>query len=284
MIGSDNNRFPAPFSRNGGDASAASVARRSIDAFRGFGGAERPPIIIDGIAREADEPASAASDDGKSQQERARGARGLGRGRSRWSRRLGIAAALVFGLGAGSGGALLLARSNDDDRALIAANAELHRRVAALEHAHAGQDALAEIKAEARKDRAATTGQLGQVATRLDKMEHDMSARLQAVEKSLAPRDATASIRALPTPAPVPAPLLAPTAGAKTSAKPRVPLGGWILREVRDGGALVEGASGLRKVSPGDTLPGAGRVQRVERRGGQWVLVTAAGLIDMDEY
>ena len=39
------------------------------------------------------------------------------------------------------GGAVLVAKRNDDARALMAANAELHRRVAALEHARAGQDA-----------------------------------------------------------------------------------------------------------------------------------------------
>lgn len=281
MISSNNNRFPAPLSRNGGDANAASIARQSFDAFRGPGQAERPPIIIDGIAQEATEPTPATAPDDKAQQARSHEARVPSRGRSRWSRRLGVAATLLLGLGAGFGGALLLVKHNDDARALVAANAELHRRVAALEHARGGQDApaaLAEIKAEARKDRAAAASQIGQTATRLDKLEHDLSTRLQAVEKSLAARDATASIHALPTPAP------APPVNLKTSAKPRVPLGGWILREVRDGGALVEGASGLRKVSPGDTLPGVGRIQRVERRDGQWVLVTASGLIDMDEY
>ena len=274
MFGSGNNRFPAPVSHKGGAPGVASQARRTFDPFHEFGQPEREPIIIDAVAEESPpQTASTSTSDG------ARRARP--RGRSRWSRRLGVAATLVLGLGVGFGGAVLVAKRNDDARALMAANAELHRRVAALEHARAGQDApgaIAEIRAEARKDRALATSQLGQTATRLDKLERDVSTRLQAVEKSLAARDATASIHALPTPAP------APPANLKTSAKPRVPNGGWILREVRDGGALVEGASGLRKVSPGDTLPGVGRIQRVERRDGQWVLVTASGLIDMDEY
>jgi len=37
---------------------------------------------------------------------------------------------------------------------------------------------------------------------------------------------------------------------------------------------------GLREVAPGDALPGVGRIRSIERRRGQWVVVTANGLIE----
>jgi hypothetical protein len=58
------------------------------------------------------------------------------------------------------------------------------------------------------------------------------------------------------------------------------PLDNWVLRGVHDGTALVEGAQGLREVTPGSVLPGAGRVKSIERHGGEWVVITTAGVID----
>lgn len=58
------------------------------------------------------------------------------------------------------------------------------------------------------------------------------------------------------------------------------PVEGWVLREVYNGSALVESRSrGIYEVMPGNTIPGAGRVEAIERRGGRWVVVTDKGLI-----
>jgi len=46
----------------------------------------------------------------------------------------------------------------------------------------------------------------------------------------------------------------------------------------------VESRRGLREIAPGDSLPGAGRVQAIERRGRQWVVVTSNGVIDANGY
>jgi hypothetical protein len=56
-------------------------------------------------------------------------------------------------------------------------------------------------------------------------------------------------------------------------------LEGWILRDIFNGRAMVEGRSGLYEVGPGSTLPGIGRVEAVKRQDGRWVVVTAKGLI-----
>jgi hypothetical protein len=53
----------------------------------------------------------------------------------------------------------------------------------------------------------------------------------------------------------------------------------WVLRNVRDGSALVEGRPGLIEVMPGDSLPDGGRIETIKQEGGRWVVVTTSGLI-----
>jgi hypothetical protein len=55
---------------------------------------------------------------------------------------------------------------------------------------------------------------------------------------------------------------------------------GWVLRDVNDGLAVVQSpTAGLFGVRVGNTVPGVGRVEKVERRGKNWVVVTNAGTI-----
>lgn len=55
---------------------------------------------------------------------------------------------------------------------------------------------------------------------------------------------------------------------------------GWVLRDVYDGMAMIENRNRrLVEVGPGDMLPGAGRIEAIERRGRTWVVVTTKGLI-----
>jgi hypothetical protein len=65
----------------------------------------------------------------------------------------------------------------------------------------------------------------------------------------------------------------------KTEAKP-MPIEGWVLREVYDGLALIEGRNQrLHEVAPGQSLPGIGKVEAIEKRGRSWVVVTNRGII-----
>ncbi len=79
-----------------------------------------------------------------------------------------------------------------------------------------------------------------------------------------------------------------PAETTRVAAQPRnagrIPAYGYVLRDVRDGFAVVEGRSGLREVAPGDTIPGVGRVRGIERRGAEWVVVTSVGVIDSRGY
>jgi hypothetical protein len=52
-----------------------------------------------------------------------------------------------------------------------------------------------------------------------------------------------------------------------------------VLRDVRRGGALIEGRSGLYEVYAGDPIPGLGRVDAIRRQDGHWVVVTTKGLV-----
>ncbi|TXN06165.1 hypothetical protein FV242_00455 [Methylobacterium sp. WL64] len=61
--------------------------------------------------------------------------------------------------------------------------------------------------------------------------------------------------------------------------KPAV-IDGWAVRDVYDGAAILENKRRrIVEVGPGDMLPGIGRVEGVERRGREWVVVTRQGLV-----
>jgi hypothetical protein len=56
-------------------------------------------------------------------------------------------------------------------------------------------------------------------------------------------------------------------------------LEGFVLREIFDGVALIEGRRGIMEVAPGQNVAGIGRIEKFERRGRQWVVVTDKGFI-----
>ena len=64
--------------------------------------------------------------------------------------------------------------------------------------------------------------------------------------------------------APVPAP-----AAPKTEVGRLPTIDGWVLRDVANGGALIEGRGGLYEVYAGDPIPGIGRVDAIRRQDGR---------------
>jgi hypothetical protein len=125
----------------------------------------------------------------------------------------------------------------------------------------------------------------------------DFAARLEKLEKkvatpvvaSLAPAQPApiAGLAKQPTPPPLPpvapgvsnAPGVSRETTGSIPAAPRPPIRNWVVREVHGGVAVVEGPYGYREIGPGDMLPGAGRVERIERRGRDWAVVTNQGTI-----
>ena len=154
------------------------------------------------------------------------------------------------------------------------------------------------------------SGALAQLTARVDRVDHDQSARLDKLADRI-DRDSTAQIADLatrldkiekrppaavvalaptpPTPSPRQAALAAkPDPGVSNETtgsieRPRATLRGYWVVEVQDGFAIVDGRDGPRQVAAGDFLPGAGRVLRIERRGRDWVVVTSSGVIAGDQ-
>lgn len=134
------------------------------------------------------------------------------------------------------------------------------------------RSALAELAGKIDPLRQETISKLHSVAERLDRLEHQ--AGTGSPTAAIAPRPGAAfEPRAA-------GPKGAPHADWTESAKAPPVIRSWVVRDVYDGLALVEGAEGAMEVAPGEMLPGAGRVRSIERRGRGWIVVTSRGVID----
>jgi hypothetical protein len=132
--------------------------------------------------------------------------------------------------------------------------------------------------------------QFNKTSDRLDKVEKaqaEPSAKLaklsEAVDKLRAAQPvAPAAAAAAPVAAKDATGSIAPPAAAaapKAEAARLPKVEGWVLREVVNGGALIEGRYGIYEVYAGDPIPGLGRIDAIRRQDGRWVVVTSRGLI-----
>jgi hypothetical protein len=130
-----------------------------------------------------------------------------------------------------------------------------------------------------------TTDRLEKTADRLDKLE---KAQVEPAAKLAKLSDTVEKLRATPL-APAPAPVASLPAKDITGSisapapKPEVArlptVEGWVLHDVADGGATIEGRQGIFEVYAGDPVPGLGRVDAIRKQDGRWVVVTSKGLI-----
>jgi hypothetical protein len=145
---------------------------------------------------------------------------------------------------------------------------------------------------------------LAQLAQRVDKLDHEEGAKVDKLSErvdhgaSALTAELSSRVDKLEKKifAPVqPASIKQPPAQPKFSAdvsmestgsieRPRPLLRGYIVLDARDDVALVGGRYGEREVRQGDFLPGAGRVERIERKGGSWVILTSEGVIASAEF
>ncbi|MGO9390070.1 hypothetical protein [Rhodoblastus sp.] len=134
---------------------------------------------------------------------------------------------------------------------------------------HAAETTIAALQkslSEQRADAAAATSQL---QAKIEK--------IQSQAEKPADRNPVSTIaRPLPRPSPN---SLTRTVAAPA---PLTPYRAFVLRDIEDGRAVVEGARGLEEVGPGDVLPGGARVERIEKRGANWVVLTDRGAINPD--
>lgn len=101
-----------------------------------------------------------------------------------------------------------------------------------------------------------------------------------------AAKESTGSVAPTQLAAAAPAPpAQAASPAAPASGTPKVDVGrlptveGWRLRDVANGGALIESRSGVYEVYAGDPVPGLGRIDAIRRQDGRWVVITTRGLI-----
>ena len=119
---------------------------------------------------------------------------------------------------------------------------------------------------------ATPASEFASVVSRLDKLEKRVALQAVSSAKPLpppAPRKSTSMARAEP---------LASNEIARLD-NPRPVLREYSVEDVQGGVAVIGSRYGVQEVAPGDLIPGAGRVLRIERRGGDWFVLTNRGVI-----
>jgi len=204
-------------------------------------------------------------------------------------RRLAVAAMLALAVVAGAlGGAMAtagLSHFSGGDVASIDSHA-LEASIARID-----ADILA-LKAGVEHSSKLAVSQYNKTSDRLDKVEKaqaEPAAKLaklsETVDKLRVAPPAAAPVAAVPAAAKeVTGSITPPSTPPATAPKPEVgrlpTVEGWVLRDVGNGGALIEGRRGMvYEVYAGDPIPGLGRVDAIRRQDGRWVVVTSKGLI-----
>jgi hypothetical protein len=164
----------------------------------------------------------------------------------------------------------------------------------ALEASVARIDAdLLALKASVENTTKLGMSQYNKTSDRLDRVEKAQTepaaklARLSEAVDKLRAAPQAAPVAAVPAPAKEVTGSIAPPAnaspGAPAAAKTEVgrlpTVEGWVLRDVANGGALIEGRQGIYEVYAGDPVPGLGRVDAIRKQDGRWVVVTTKGLV-----
>ncbi|MCJ2034660.1 hypothetical protein [Methylobacterium sp. J-068] len=125
------------------------------------------------------------------------------------------------------------------------------------------------------------TTKMSALGDRLEQAEKDQTGRLAALTTQIEKRAAPVAATPLPAPQAAKAIPPEPTETGALADKPKpAPTENWAVREVYDGIAVLEDRKRrLVEVGPGDTVPGVGRIEGIERRGKTWVVVTKQGTI-----
>jgi Transglycosylase SLT domain len=183
----------------------------------------------------------------------------------------------------------------------IGARLDKLEQKAAAPTAPAPEIAAVVARLDALEKKAATAvapaSQLADVTARLDRLEKraaipsppsaevaESGPRLDKGDKKAAVVPAPSSAAPLPSAPPKQSTLMARAEPAVSNERAgpdnsRPLLRDYSIKDVRFGIALVGSRHGSQQVAPGDTIPGAGRVLRIEKQGGNWVVVTSLGII-----
>jgi hypothetical protein len=145
------------------------------------------------------------------------------------------------------------------------------------------------LKVSAEQNSRTSVAQLSKIGDRLDKMEKgEPGAKVaklsETVDKLRAAQQTTIASGVPEVTGSIGPATAAPSADSKPAdpkpAVARLPtLQGWLLLEVGNGAALIQGRRGIYEVSAGNAVPGLGRINAIRRQDGRWVVVTTNGLI-----
>lgn len=217
-------------------------------------------------------------------------------GKPAGTRRIGaMAAVIALATVAGAiGGALATAGLGHlATPAVASAQDTAARDAAAKEAADAAlarvESEIAALKASVEQTAKAGQAQFSKASDRIEKVE---KAQAEPMAKLAKLGETVDKLRATPqTTAAAAAPArevtgsVPPATAVAAPAAPRPEVGrlpvvdGWALRDVGNGGALIEGRGGIYEVYAGDPVPGLGRVDAIRKQDGRWVVVTSKGLI-----
>jgi hypothetical protein len=209
--------------------------------------------------------------------------------------------------------ASVIAEHSHQTEALARTVDGLTMRLNALDSAKA-HDELVELRRSIGEIRSSSASSLelgnalAQLSQRVDKLDHEastkvdrlgerfdheasaqaaeLSARIEKLEKKVvavaAPAPSPPANTTSPSKQPTSPPGLGPNVSMETTGsieRSRPVLRRYVVLGARNDVALIDGRDGERAVRPGDFLPGAGRVERIERTEGGWVVLTEQGVI-----
>ena len=160
----------------------------------------------------------------------------------------------------------------DADIVALKANVE-HTSKTGLSQFNRANDRLDKLE----KAQAEPMAKLAKLSETVDKLRATPPRAPRQAAAAAPAKETTGSIA--PTQVATAAAAPAPAAAPKTEVGRLPTVEGWVLRDVANGGALIEGRDGLYEVYAGDPIPGVGRVDAIRRQDGRWVVVTSKGLI-----
>ncbi len=144
-----------------------------------------------------------------------------------------------------------------------------------------------EVKSGLAAAKGETHAEVAQLSTKVDALRHEHEA---AAKPAPAPDRVAKADHPAPDPAPtgsipveplkVPTPPAKPASLATAEETPtRQVITGWVVRDVYEGVAYLEGKRGTMEVVPGVSIPGAGVVKSIDRHGAGWTVTTTKGLV-----
>ncbi len=142
----------------------------------------------------------------------------------------------------------------DENRAVWSAVTQLQNDIAVIKSNTESAPRASSSNSSATSNNA--NGQLSNLNERFDRIERRID--------SLTIKETTGSVPAASLP----------------KAASNAPLAGWSVRDVYRNAALIQGTKlGMMEVSPGDNIPGLGRIHSIRQQDGRWVVITSRGII-----